>query len=132
MAEKYQHGLNGGDKNMEPYNQYKRYLGPQGHWLTKLIPEVPPGCEEIQPYWNRAAYNHDCGYEGKKESGFWGRLKNFFKRRKIDVQFYEELLLGVEAVKERLTFDQYQNAKAYANIIYTAVRSGGWKFYRVS
>ena len=132
MVEKLPHGLNGGDNNMEPYNQFKRYLGPQGHWLNKLIPEFPIGCEVVQPLWNKAAYNHDCGYEGKKEQSFLAWLKNFLTRRKIDVQFYEELLLGVEEVKEKLTFQQYQNAKAYANIIYTAVRTGGWKFYRVS
>ena len=117
---------------MEPYNPHKRYLGPQEHWLTKLIPEVPPNCEVLQPYWNKAAYNHDKGYEGKKEKGIWGAIKNFFTRRKVDVTFYEELLAGIEKVKNRLSDSQYEMAKTYANIVFTAVRSGGWNFYRVS
>ena len=117
---------------MEPYDPQKRYLGPQGHWLSDLIPEVPPSCELVRPYWNKAAYNHDKGYEGDKELGIWGVIKNYFKRRKIDVTFYEDLLAGVESVKEHLNESQYELAKAYANIVFTAVRSGGWSFYRIS
>ena len=124
---------------MKPYDPKKRYLGPQGHWLTKVIPEFPPGCEVVQPYWNEAAYNHDTDYEGEDYKGFWGWVKKWLNREQVeearklsDDKFYFALVRGIKAVKSELKQEQRLIAEKYANIVYQSVRKGGWAFYKVS
>ena len=117
---------------MEPYDPDKRYFGPQGSPLCKLIPEAPPTVPQLEPVFNRAAYNHDVGYSGKRKSGILGYIKDFFERKRIDEKFLDDMELGIMQylAEDKITEEQADIALLYAKIAYKAVRKLGWTFYR--
>jgi hypothetical protein len=115
---------------MEPFNPDKRYLGPQGHWLTDLIPPNPPTLPQLYDLWNEAAYNHDVGYDGQRRKGLFGFIKDVFERKRIDEAFHDELIDACYGIEHFITEEQLEAALDYADLIYWAVRGGGWKFYR--
>lgn len=122
---------------MKPYDPNKVYLGPNGHWLKRFIPKFPPECEILHPYWNRAAYKHDEGYEGDEYAGFFGWLKKAFNRQKVEAEryivdkyFHEELKSSIEQVKSELSDKQIILAETYAGLVFKAVHTCGWSFYK--
>lgn len=117
---------------MEPYDPDKRYFGPQGSPLCKLIPEAPPTVPQLESVFNRAAYSHDGGYEGNRRSGLRGLIKDYFERRRIDKKFLDDMELGImQYLSEgKITEEQTDIALLYANVAYKAVRKLGWTFYR--
>ena len=115
---------------MEEYDPKKIYLGPNGHWSKDFIPKTPIGVPQVHSYWNKAAYDHDCGYEGTREKGWFGWIKNFFNRKKIDDKFHADLYTGVQKVEHSLTDQQIEDAYDYADLVYNSVRTLGWSFYR--
>ena len=116
---------------MEAYDPNKIYLGPNGHWSKDYIPKTPIGIPQVHPYWNKAAYDHDCDYEGEKETGFFGWIKNFLNRKRIDDKFHDDLCNGVDKIAHTLTKDEIQRAYDYADLVHQSVRTFGWTFYRV-
>jgi len=119
---------------MEEYNKDKRYFGPQGSWLCKVIPEFPPGIPKAQPIFNRGGYVHDRGYEGTKTKGFWGWLKGAIDRRRVDQQLLSDLLNGIQHACERgiLSEEEANRCDDYAHLSYTAIRGAGWAFFRTT
>jgi hypothetical protein len=119
---------------MEPYDPKKRYFGPQGSPLNKLIPQAPPTMPILQPVFNKAAYNHDCAYEGKKEKGILGKIINILNRRKADIAFKDQMLAGINQAyyDDVISEEQKDFADKYAKTAYAAVRLGGWAFYKTS
>ena len=123
---------------MEPYNPKIRYLGPQGHWLNKYIPEYPPNAPiELKELWNHAAYGHDCDFEGDEFTGFMGWFKKWINRVEVrkeihqaNVVFYNKLVIAIEKTKHLMTIETRIAAHSYANIVYEAVESFGWAFYK--
>ena len=115
---------------MKAFNPQKRYLGPEGHWLTPIIPPNPPSVPQLYLYWNRAAYNHDVGYAGKRKTGLFGWISNMISRKKIDDKFHDQLYAGIRDIEKSLSDQELQEAMIYADIVYKAVRVGGWSFYR--
>lgn len=125
---------------MTAYDPEKVYLGPNGHWSKKFIPKTPLGIPQVHPYWNKAAYNHDTGYEGETYSSrasWWNPFakiaairKDRKYRKQIDDNFLEALLVGIDKVKHTLTQDQIERAEEYADVVYESVRALGWSFYR--
>lgn len=117
---------------MEPYDQTKRYFGPQGSWLCKLIPEFPAGIPQAQPIFNRGGYTHDRGYEGNKTGGFWGWLRDAMDRRKVDRQLLTDLLVGIAHAEDQgiLSESEADRCDDYAHLAYDAIRAGGWMFFR--
>jgi len=122
---------------MKPFDPNKKYLGPEGHWLSEFIPPHPPSVPELYDLWNRASYNHDKGYEGEEYSGWFGWIKKFFNRIEaetersyVDEQFETELIRAIELLKKELTREQVEIAYAYTAIVYKAVRKFGWSFYK--
>lgn len=118
---------------MEPYDPDKQYFGPEGNFLSEIIPKNPPGIPQLRSVFNLAAYNHDRGYEGKRRSG-WLRLLDIIDRYHIDRAFYQDMADGIDRAyeKEKITFEQFEYAMKYAKISYTAVRGLGWIFFRSS
>jgi len=123
---------------MKPYDPSVDYLGPNRSAIKKYIPTFPPGCEELKPLWNIHAYNHDCDYFGDDYSGWFGWLKKWMDRRRVaearwlaDHRFYEGLMLSIESLQDKLTGNQIIIAQSYARIVFEAVNSFGWAFYRV-
>jgi len=117
---------------MEPYDPNKRYFGPQGSPICKLIPEAPPTVPQLEPVFNRAAYTHDVGYSGTKERGFLGWIKNYIERKNIDQKFIDDMTLGIMQylAEEKITEDEADISLLYAELAYKAVRKLGWTFYR--
>jgi hypothetical protein len=117
---------------MQPYDKDKRYFGPQGSPLNKLIPQAPPTMPILQPVFNRAAYDHDGAYEGEKKKGILGKIINFLERRKADIAFRDKMIEGIHlaGVKGTISVEQEVFAKKYAKTAYAAVRLGGWVFYK--
>jgi len=121
----------------EDYNSEIEYFGPVDHWLSKFIPKFPPclnGASEeikkaIKEGFNFAAFKHDVDYEEKKATGFFGRIKNFFRRRKADRRFHGNLEGAIFAIENKLTGDEYDDSLKYAKVAFNAVRIGGVAFY---
>jgi len=114
---------------MEPYDPDKRYFGPQGSPLCRLIPEAPPTVPQLEPVFNRAAYNHDVGYSGKRKKGILGE---YFERKRIDEKFLYDMELGIMQylAEDKITEEEADISILYASIAYKAVRKLGWTFYR--
>jgi hypothetical protein len=119
---------------MEPYDPNKRYFGPQGSPLNKLIPQAPPTMPILQPVFNKAAYEHDCDYEGEKKKGIFGKLQNILDRRNADIKFRDKMLQGIYIAADKGTISPEQEVFAikYAKAAYIAVRAGGWAFYKTN
>jgi len=117
---------------MEPYDPNKRYFGPQGSWLCKLIPEYPAGIPHAQPIFNEAGYHHDVGYEGEERKGFFGWILDAMERRKIDIKLFNDLLDGINTYEEQgiLSEEEADTCEAYAKVSYEAIRAGGGFFFR--
>ena len=118
---------------MKPYDKTKRYFGPQGSPLNRLIPEAPPTVPILKEVFNKAGYNHDSGYEGEKSTvPFLGKIANYFARKAIDVEFLREMDDGILSYAEQglITPEQEAISLKYAMLAYKAVRLGGWTFYR--
>lgn len=122
---------------MMEFDKDKRYLGPEGHWSVKYIPAFPPSVPELYDLWNKAAYNHDEGYEGNEYAGWFGWIKKWVnrveveaERELIDEQFETELFRAIELIKPQLSRAQLEEAYAYTAIVYKAVRKMGWSFYK--
>ena len=119
--------------NGATYDPKKVYLGPEGHWLAAYIPKTPPSLPSYLFFeaWNRAAFIHDEDYKQKKLTGFFGRIKNFFRRRKADDDFGTRLMNRVLDLNHDRSLDavEFTIAKEYAKICHKAVRSFGWSFY---
>ncbi len=117
---------------MEPYDSEKNYFGAEGTLMCKLLGDVLEFAPAIRNGINVAAYNHDVGYTGTKETGWIGRIKNFFERKRIDKQFFtdmEETIIAAELLC-KITQKEADLAINLADISYSAVRAGGWTFYR--
>ena len=117
---------------MEDYDPNKRYFGPQGSQLCKVIPEYPPTVPQLKGVFNRSGYNHDKGFTGKRRKGFFGWLKDAWERWGIDDRFLEDMQLGIEAalMSGEITEDQAEIAHAYAKLAHKSVRAAGWTFFR--
>ena len=117
---------------MKPYDPNKRYFGPQGSWLCKLIPEYPKGIPQARPIFNFAGYNHDGGYEGNGRSGFWGWIYDAIERRNIDKALLNDLLEGIISYEEQgiLSEEEADECAEYAYVAYEAIRAGGGFFFR--
>lgn len=117
---------------MEEYDPNKRYFGPQGSQLCKIIPPSPPGMDQLIPVYNKPAYNHDVGYTGKRRSGFFGKLKDAWERWGIDKDFLIEMVDGIQDAfhEGEITESEFKVAMAYARLAYKAVRAAGWTFFR--
>lgn len=117
---------------MGPYDPTKRYFGPQGSQLCKVIPEYPIGIPTLKSVFNKAAYHHDVGYTGERRSGFWGKILDAIERRKIDKKFKEDMIAGIayQESKRIISEEQADDAIDYAELAYSAVRLGGWTFFR--
>ena len=123
---------------MKPYDKTVDYLGPQGTWITKYIPKVPPSCEVLHPLWNRVAYDHDVAYSGSEFKGFMGWIRKWInkdiveeERRIADLRFRQGLRSAVEVMRSQLTPVQFDIAIEYAEVVYFAVKKAGWAFYKV-
>ena len=124
---------------MKPYDPNVRYLGPQGHWLNKYIPEYPPGApEELKELWNQAAFGHDVDFEGSEYAGFTGWVKKWLSRdqvkrdiRKANQKFRDRLIIAIEQTKHLMTIEERVIAFEYASIVFKAVENFGWAFYKV-
>lgn len=116
------------------YDPNKRYFGPQGNWLSEIIPPFPKGMPQLRHIFNYAGYNHDNGYTGKRRSGFFGKITDAWERYQIDKEFLRELEDGIKNAFEArmINADQYADATMYARTAYAAVRAGGWAFFRTS
>jgi hypothetical protein len=119
--------------NGSKYDPKKVYLGPEGHWLAAYIPKTPPGLNAalFHEAWNQAAFMHDEDYKQKKLTGFFGRIKNYFRRKKADDDFGTRLMNRVVDLGYANIIDPVEEAiaKAYARTCHKAVRSFGWSFY---
>ncbi len=127
---------------MKSYDPDKDYLGPEGNRLSEYIPKYPLGMPNLKPYINKAAYNHDVGYEGVTFSSIlswsnpFAKIRALFKDRrtrgKIDKAFGDAIHAGIliEWDLGNLTEDQVKYAQFYAEACYTAVDTFGWAFYR--
>lgn len=123
---------------MEKYDPNKRYLGPQGHWLTKWIPECPRNApDELKELWNQAAYDHDEDFHGDEFAGFMGWLKKWINKTKVkkeisesNQKFRDKLTLAVVKTKHLMTPLDTTLAFEYANIVFNAVEQFGWAFYK--
>ncbi len=117
---------------MESYDPNKRYFGPQGSRLCNIIPAYPPGVLPCKAIFNKAGYNHDGGYNGKRRSGFFGRILDAYDRWRIDQELLTELQDGIKALYDEgmISFEQAKASHAYANLAYNAIRAGGWLYFR--
>ena len=123
---------------MNPYDPNKRYLGPQGHWLNKVIPEYPLGAPaELKELWNQAAYRHDEDFEGDEFVGFWGWVKKYNNRKEVrreiekaNLKFGNSLILAVEKTRSQMVPHEVMIAFKYANIVKDSVDKFGFAFYK--
>ena len=119
------------------YNEKIEYFGPQNHWLSKFIPKFPPCLEDakddvkkaVKNGFNFAAFKHDVDYEKKKATGFFGRILNYFRRRKADNRFFYNMEEAIFAIENKLTGEELDDALDFAKVAYRAVRIGGVAFY---
>lgn len=116
------------------YDPTKRYFGPQGSQLCKFIPEYPLGLPTLRSAFNKAAFHHDVGYTGEKRSGFFGGILDAIERRKLDKQFKQAMYSGIayQLSKNLINEEEADRAADYADLAYSAVRLGGWTFFRTS
>jgi hypothetical protein len=117
---------------MEAYDPKKNYFGAEGTKLADIFGEILKFMPALKKGWNRAAYYHDLDYTGTRRSGFWGRIQDFFERRRSDTTFYDRLvetIITAEAL-DRLTEKEGDRAMKLAKAAYLAVRVAGWKPYK--
>lgn len=118
---------------MKPYDSKKNYFGAEGTLLCKLLGSVLEFAPAIRNGINVAAYNHDVGYTGSKKTGWIDRIKNYFERKRLDKQFFtdmEETIIAAESL-QKISQKEADLAITLADISYSAVRAGGWSFFRV-
>ena len=115
------------------YDPQKDYLGPENSSISKFIPKNPPGLEFLHVAWNKAAFFHDGDYKGKKETGFFGIIKNYFTRSRADGNFFNRLANSLDRSLDEgiIAIEEYNYGMAYSRLCHKAVRAGGWKFYRI-
>lgn len=119
---------------MLPYDPRRNYFGAENTKLADLFGEILKRMPSLRDGWNYAAYNHDKAYAGKKATGFFGRIVNYYKRKKADNKFRDELedAVGFAEVETRISTDGADRAMTLAKYSYKAVRALGWKFYRTT
>jgi hypothetical protein len=117
---------------MGPYDSTKRYFGPDGSALCKLIPTHPPDIPQLEDVFNRSGYHHDGGYEGTKS--WWRVWYNKQSRHKVDVAFLDNMLAGIDQYlfEDKINREEADEAIDFAYTAYTLVRAGGWAFYKTS
>lgn len=117
---------------MKPYDSEQNYFGAEGTLLCKLLGDVLEFAPAIRNGINVAAFNHDVGYTGTKQTGFFGWIKDYFERKRLDRQFFsdmEDTIIAAELLC-KITQKEADIAINLADIAYDAVRAGGWTFYR--
>lgn len=124
------------------YDPSKKYFGPQGNWLSKIIPTYPPGLKCLEDDWNYCAWKHDKAYSGKPKNGLFLRIFfyltksehgiDYQERRESDLAFYNGLIASVDKafIKEEIDLMQRRIAEAYAVVVYESIRTGGVLFYK--
>lgn len=118
---------------MEPYDSKKNYFGAEGTLMCELLGEFLEFAPDLRPGINAAAYNHDVGYTGTKSTSWYGRIKNFFERRRIDNQLFsdmEDTIIAAELL-QKISQKEADLAMIVADAAFTAVRAGGYQFYRI-
>tara|TARA_R110002020_G_scaffold144145_2_gene317017 strand:+ start:259 stop:621 length:363 start_codon:yes stop_codon:yes gene_type:complete len=118
---------------MLPYDSRKNYFGAENTRLADIFGEVLKLMPYLHGGWNYAAYRHDVDYDGTKKTGFFGRISNYFDRKKADKNFRLALEKAVMFAEDggKISFDQANRAMKLAWFSYKAVRVMGWKFYKV-
>ena len=124
---------------------YISLIGVQGSWdsnlsknlaksahcrvFAELLNQLTEQFPELFEYINRSAYNHDLGYEGKRRR-WWFFWIDYSERKDIDVNFYNSMLDGVEAMGHRLNDRQKVLAYQLIEKAYQTVRASGWIYFR--
>lgn len=117
---------------MEPYDFKKNYFGAEGTLMCEILGNILDFAPAIREGINRAAYNHDVGYSGTKKTNWIARIKNFFERKRLDKQFYNDMeeAIMVAELLSKITQRQADLAIELADIAFKAVRVAGFTFFR--
>lgn len=117
---------------MLPYDSRKNYFGAENTKLADLFGEILKLMPELRDGWNYAAYNHDKAYLGKKKTGFFGLIVNFYGRLKADNKFRSDLEEAITFAEDegKISYDRADRAMTLAKYSYKAVRLLGWKYYK--
>ena len=122
---------------MEEYNENKDYLGPEGSPISKYIPKAPVTVPQLRESFSKAAYNHDDAFEGSEFYGFWGWIRKWKNRKKVeaergeaDKKLRDDMTAAYELIKKTLTRIQQLETENYIEAVYEAVHNFGWSFYK--
>lgn len=117
---------------MLPYDSNKNYFGAENTKLADIFGEMLKFMPALKEGWNYTAYNHDVDYDGKKKTGFLGRISNYLDRRKADKKFRYSLEVVVYFAEDdgEISSENADRAIKLASLAYTAVRAFGWQFYK--
>jgi hypothetical protein len=119
---------------MLPYDPRVNYFGAENTKLADILGEILKLMPALRDGWNYAAYNHDKAYSGKKKTGFFARIINFYKRKAADRNFRAALeeAVTIAEVERKISYHRADRAMTLAKYSYKAVRALGWKFYRTA
>ncbi len=117
---------------MLPYDPRVNYFGAENTKLADLFGEILKLMPSLRDGWNYAAYNHDKAYAGKKATGFFGYIRNYYKRLKADQKFRDDLEEAITFAEDerKISYHRADRAMILAKISYKAVRYFGWQSYR--